>query len=241
MAGAKPLRVDDVMALLHGKATKKTRDGLARFAIDAPTALGVSVTDLRKLAKSLGRDHDLAQGLWATGIFDARMLACFLAEPGKVSPALMDAWCKTFDNWAIVDTACFVLFDKTPHAWKKVATWAKRVREFERRAAFALLASLTVHDKKAPDEPYRAALALIDDAADDDRNFVKKAVNWALRSIGKRSPALHADAMALAEQLADSDDSTRRWVGKDAIRDLRSPASQRRLAKQKKSRVKGQE
>jgi 3-methyladenine DNA glycosylase AlkD len=146
----------------------------------------------------------------------------------------MDRWCKDFDSWGICDTATFVLFDRTPFAWKKVKQWAARKDEFVRRAAFAMIASLSVHDKQCGDEPFAEALALVEQYSEDDRHWVKLAVNWALRSIGKRSPHLHSAAVALATKLATSESAVPRWIGKDALRDLHSKASQSRLARQKK-------
>jgi 3-methyladenine DNA glycosylase AlkD len=151
------------------------------------------------------------------------MLACFLDEPDKVTPAQMDRWCRDFDSWAIVDTVCFHLFDKTPHAWRKVEQWARKREEFVKRAAFALLASLALHDQDADDELFGKCLPLVERAATDDRNFVKKGVSWALRSVGRRNSRLHSAAVALAQRLAASADATARWVGKDVLRDLNRP------------------
>ncbi len=186
----KPSLEDEVQAVLtwlrrHG--SKATRDGMARYAIPSDKAFGVSVGTMQQLAKRLGRNHELAAALWETGWYEARMLASFVDEPARVTSAQMDRWCRDFDNWAICDTACFHLFDRTPHAWRKVAQWSGRREEFVKRAAFALLWGLTVHDKSADDEPFAQGLLLIERAADDERNFVKKAVNMALRAIGKRN------------------------------------------------------
>jgi 3-methyladenine DNA glycosylase AlkD len=158
------------------------------------------------------------------------MLATFVDEPARVTPAQMERWCRVFDSWAICDTACFALFDRTPHAWRKVEQWSRRKGEFVKRAAFALLASLSVHDKGANDEWFVEGLSLIEDAAGDERNFVKKAVNWALRSIGKRNPELNAAAVSVARRLSGSEEAAARWVGKDALRELTSPAVTRRFA-----------
>lgn len=232
---ASPYSVDAVVAELRRLATPRTRDGLARFAIPSHHAFGVTVADLRKLAKRLGRDHALALALWETGWYEARMLAAFVDDPGQVTAAQMDRYCRDFDNWAIVDTLCFHLFDRTPHAWKRIVAWAKRRPEFERRAAFALLWGIALHDKQAPDERFLEGLALIEQATEDDRNFVKKAVNMALRAIGKRNAALHAAAIATAERLAASTDPTARWNGKDALRELRGASVARRLATRAKA------
>ena len=157
------------------------------------------------------------------------MLASLVGEPDRVTPAQMERWARSFDNWAVCDTATFVLWDRTPHAWGKVREWSGRKEEFVKRAAFAMLASLTVHDKKAPDEPYLAGLKLVEREAVDDRNFVKKAVNWALRSIGKRSRLLNKAAIDVARRLAESTEPAARWVGKDALRELTSASVQRRV------------
>ena len=209
------------VAELMRMGTKKTRDGMARYAIPSNNAFGVPVGQIRELAKRLGRNHELAQALWDSGWYEARMLATFVDEPNLVTPAQMDRWCKDFDNWAICDTACFHLFDKTPHAFKKVSQWSKRKDEFVKRGAFALLASLALHDKKSDDRLFAECLPLIEKAATDDRNFVKKGVSWALRGVGRRSPDLKASALILSEQLAASPNSTARWIGKDALRDLK--------------------
>ena len=222
---------------LEKRGTKQNRDGMARYGIVAKKVFGVSMGTMKSLAKELGRDHALSEALWKTGWYEARMLASLVGEPDRVTPAQMERWAKAFDNWAVCDTATFALWDRSPHAWTKVREWSSRKEEFVKRASFAMLASLTVHDKQAPDERYLEGLVLIEREAPDDRNFVKKAVNWALRSIGKRSPMLNKEAVAVARRLADADDSASRWVGKDALRELTSPAVQRRLAKPRAKKV----
>jgi len=228
--------VQAALTWLKRHSTKRTREGMARYGIPSDNALGVSVADIRVLAKRLGRNHELAAALWRTGCYEARMLASFVDEPARVTSAQMDRWSRDFDNWAICDTLCFHLFDRTPHSWQKVAKWCNRREEFVKRAAFALLASLAVHDKAAGDELFLEGLLFIERAATDERNFVKKAVNWALRTIGKRNPALNAAAVTLAGRLAESPQSTARWVGKDALRELTSPAVIRRLAARRSGR-----
>jgi 3-methyladenine DNA glycosylase AlkD len=210
----------EVLARLRRLGKKKYRDGMARYAIPSDNAVGIPVGEIRDFAKRLGKSHGLAAKLWEAGWYEARMLAVFVDNPSDVTTAQMDAWCNDFDSWAICDTACFHLFDRTPYAWRKVDTWAKSRDEFVKRAAFALLASLTVHDKKADDTLFADRLALIERYATDDRNFVKKAVNWALRSIGKRNAALRAPAMELARELKASSSAAARWVGGDALREL---------------------
>ncbi len=229
---ARPVEADvrAALAWLKRRSTRANREGMARYAISSDKMFGVSVADIQSLAKRLGPSHDLAAALWSTGWYEARMLAAYVDEPARVTPAQMDRWCGDFDNWGICDTVCFALFDRTPHAWRKVEQWSRRRGEFARRAAFALLWGLTVHDKSAGDEPFARGLLLVERAATDERHFVKKAVNMALRAIGKRSPALNAAAVATAERLAASPQSAARWVGKDALRELTSPAVARRLA-----------
>jgi len=220
-----------VLSSLEQLSTQKDRDNLARFAITASKAFGVSMANIQGVAKRLGRNHELAAALWGTGWYEARELTSFVDEPARVTPEQMDRWCRDFDNWGICDTLCFNLFDRTPHAWAKVAEWSGQPEEFVKRAAFALLWSLTVHDKRAGDEPFVRGLDLIERAAADERNFVKKAVNMALRAVGKRNPALNAAALTVARRLADSPQAAVRWVGKAALRELTSPTVARRLAK----------
>ena len=209
-----------VLAQLERKGSKTGVAGMARYGIVAKKAYGVSVGEMRAMAKKIGRDHDLAARLFASGVQEGRMLAVLIDDPELVTSRQMDAWARGFENWADCDTACFHLFDKTPHAWKKITQWSTRKDEFVKRAAFALLASVALHDKKAPDQPFVSSLRLIERAADDDRNFVKKGVSWALRGVGHRNPKLRSAALRTAERLAKSDVASARWIGKDAQRDL---------------------
>lgn len=197
-------------------------DMSARYGIVTKAkTYGVPVVMLRRLAKTIGRDHDLADALWRTGVHDARMLATMIGDPALVTPALMGRWARDFDNWGIVDTACFGFFDHSPHAFKQIEKWAKAKEEFTKRAAFALIASAALHRKELPDEPFLKCLPIIEDGARDGRNFVKKGVSWGLRAIGKRKSAkLKAAALSMAQRLAIADDAPSRWVGKDALRDL---------------------
>ena len=223
--------VRSALKWLKSHSTKSTLEGMARYAIPSDSALGVSYKDMKALGKRLGRDHELAAALWDTGVYEARMVASFVDDPSKVTPAQMDRWCRDFDNWAICDTMCFNLFDRTPHAWAKVTQWSSSKDEFAKRTAFALLWSLSVHDKRAGNEPFVQGLILIEHAADDERDFVKKAVNMALRAIGKRNRALNAAAVSTARRLAGSPNAAARWVGKDALRELTSPSVIQRLAR----------
>lgn len=226
-------RVADVVRELRRLSTQQTKDGMARYGIPSDKAFGVPVGVIRKLAERLGKSHRLAEELWRAGHYEARLLATFVDDPELVTEAQMDRWCRDFDSWAICDTACFALFDRTPHALGRVRAWSKSDREFVKRAAFALLASLTVHAKDVSEAQLLRCLPLIEAAAADERHFVKKAVNWALRSLGKKSPALHREAVALAERLAAATAPAPRWVGKDALRELRGASVQRRLAKRR--------
>ena len=212
--------VTEVLARLKKKGSKSGVAGMARYGIVAKKVYGVSVGDMRAMAKTIGRDHALAEKLFKSGVQEGRMLAVFVDDPKLVTAKQMDAWAKGFENWADCDTACFHLFDKTPFAWQKIEQWAKRKDEFVKRASFALLASVALHDNKAPDEPFLKSLKLIERAAHDDRNFVKKGVSWALRGIGHRNPKLRAAAMKAARELEKSEIASARWIGKDAIRDL---------------------
>jgi 3-methyladenine DNA glycosylase AlkD len=229
-------QVREAVAWLKSHATRHTRDGMARYGLPSENAFGVSVSDIQKLGKLLGRNHELALALWKTGHYEARMLTAFVAEPERLTPAQMDRWCRDFDNWGICDTLCFHLFDRSPHAWKKVDEWSGRKGEFEKRTAFALLASLALHDKAAPDAPFVRSLRLIERGAEDDRNFVMKGVSWALRLIGRRNLALHAAALPVARRLAASKDAAPRWVGKDALRELTSPKVIARLAERSQAK-----
>lgn len=175
---------------------------------------------IQQLAKQVGQSHDVALELWKSGIYEARLLAAFVDEPARVTAAQMDRWCRDFDNWGVADTLCFKLFDRVPGVWGRIEPWAARRGEFQKRAAFALLASLALHDKAANDAAFVRHLPLIEKAASDDRNFVKKGVSWALRSIGRRNPPLRKAAIELATRLSASDDPTSRWIGKDTLKDL---------------------
>lgn len=219
------LQVEQALGWLKDKSSPRTRDEMGtRYGIHTTNALGVSVANMHVLAKRLrsgapDHDHALAAALWDAEVYEMRMLATFVDDPALVTPAQMDRWARDFDNWGICDTACFHLFDRTPHAFRMVDKWAGKPQEFVKRAAFALLASLALHDKKAEDSQFLDRLTLIESAAPDDRNFVKKGVSWALRSMGRRE-AILSPALELAERLAASHDPAARWVGRDALKDL---------------------
>jgi 3-methyladenine DNA glycosylase AlkD len=224
-------RVAVVLRQLERRGSRRTREEmLTRYGITAPKAFGVPVGVIKQIGKSLGTDHELALALWETGWYEARMLTAFVDDPAKVTAAQMDRWARDFDNWGICDTLCFSLFDRTPHAWRKVEQWAKRDAEFVKRAAFALLACLALHDKTTGDAPFLKSLALIERAADDDRNFVRKGVSWALRLVGRRNQVLNAAAVELCRRLAESDAPSSRWNGKQALRELTSPLVRRKVS-----------
>ena len=214
------MTVPEILAWLERRGSRKNVAGMARYAIVAEKVFGVTVADIRQLGKKVGRDHATALALWKTGWYEARMLTAFVDEPDRVTPAQMERWARDFDNWAICDAMCFHLFDKSPHAWKMVKAWSTRKEEFVKRAAFGLIAGMALHDKKGPDRPFVASLRLIERGATDPRNFVKKGVSWALRSTGRRSPALRKKAIALSKRLVKSDEPAARWVGRDALRQL---------------------
>lgn len=213
-------RLKEAMDLLERAGDRRTLEGYARYGIVARKPLGVPMNRIQALAKKLGTDHALAAALFKTGVYEAQLLCAFVADPLKLTRAQMDAWTRAFDNWGVCDTLCFKLYDRSPHAWSRVAPWAAKKDEFVRRSGFALLASLALHDKAAKDAAFVKALPLCEKAATDDRNFVKKGVSWALRSIGRRSPALRAGSVELARRLAASEQSAERWVGKDALREM---------------------
>ena len=210
----------EVLAWLKKKGTRRTVLGMARYGIEAKRAFGVPMGTLLSLRKKLGKDHALATELWASGWYEARLLASLVGDPARVTPRQMNAWATSFENWADCDTVCFNLFDRTPFAWDRARQWVKSPREFVKRGGFVLMACLALHDKAAPDKRFLALLPLIERGAKDERNFVKKAVSWALRGIGRRNRSLHAAAVAVAKRLALLQQPAARWVGHDALRQL---------------------
>lgn len=236
-------RVAKLLGELRELGSQANREGMQRYGIRVDDAFGVSIYELRNVAKRVGQDHALALALFATGNHEARLLACFVDVPAEVTPEQMESWASEFDSWDICDQATTSLFDQTPHAWSKAAEWAEREEEWTKRAAYALMAGLAVHDEAADDRAFVRLLPLIARGATDPRNFVKKAVNWALRNIGKRNRSLNEAAIACAEKILDSaneragapkggalSDRAARWVANDALRELRSAVVQKRLA-----------
>ena len=210
----------EVLAWLKQRGSRRNIEGMARYGIVAKHVYGVSMGTMLPLAKRLGRDHELATALWESGWYEARLLAAMVGDPAKVTRRQMNAWAASFENWADCDTVCFKLWDRSPLAWEKARHWAVSPREFVKRGGFALMASLALHDKTSPDRRFKAFLPLIEKGSRDERNFVKKGVSWALRSIGRRSVPLNAAAVALARRMAQSEVAPTRWVGKDALREL---------------------
>ena len=217
------VEADAVVAELKKLGTQRTRDGMARYAIPSEHAFGVPMATMQAVAKRLGRNHELALALWDTGWYEARTVAALIDEPARVTAAQMDRWAREFGNWAVCDSVCFFLFDRAPHAFSRVNKWSRAEDEYVKRGAFALLASLAAHDKLSDDAAFLECLPLIEMAAYDERNFVKKGVSWALRLMGRRNVALHSACVATAERLADSEDAPARWIGRGAFQELTAP------------------
>jgi len=214
------MTTEEIIAHLKSQKNPKNVEGMARFGINPKNTLGISVPYLRKLAKEIGRSHALAQELWASGFHEAKLLAGFIDNPKEVTQKQMDAWVSDFDSWDVCDQVCSSLFDKTPFAFEKARFWAKDEREFVRRAGFAMMAVLAVHDKKATDEKFLEFFSLIRQYSVDERNFVKKAVNWSLRQIGKRNSNLLKHARILAQEIQKMPSTSSRWVAADALREF---------------------
>jgi 3-methyladenine DNA glycosylase AlkD len=207
----------------------ENRAGMARFGINPENAYGISIPALRKIARETGKDHELALELWDSGIHEARILASFIDDAKQVNEAQMERWAADFDSWDVCDQCCGGLFDKTDYAYQKAFEWSEREKTFVKRAAFSLMASLAVHDKKAQDEKFAAFLPVIARESGDDRNYVKKAVNWSLRQIGKRNRRLNGLAIETARQIAEIDSKAARWIAADALRELTSDKVQEKL------------
>jgi 3-methyladenine DNA glycosylase AlkD len=218
---------DEVLAQLRSMGSARDREGMARFGINVDHALGISVTALRKLGRRLPRDHRLAAALWDSRIHEARILASIVDRPELVTRSQMDRWARAFDSWDLCDQVCMNLFWATPFAHEKIVAWSGRRGEFVKRAAFAMIASAAVKDRAAPPQRFLDYIPLIERDAGDERNFVRKAVSWALRQIGKRDRELHGVAVATAQSLADRPQT--RWVGRDALRELEGERVRERL------------
>ncbi len=226
---ARKITVRAVLKKLEVLGDPAVRAAMVRFGVHAKHAHGISMPLLYKLAKQIGTDHGLAQQLWSSGVHEARILAGLVDDPARVSAKQMDRWAREFDSWDVVDGSCCHLFVFAAPAWKKAREWSRREEEYVKRAGFALTAYLAVHDKKATDGKFGRLLRVVRRAATDERNFVKKAVNWALRQIGKRNLRLNRMAIRTAKQIRAMDGGAARWIASDALRELTSPAVRRRL------------
>lgn len=212
--------IDDVLNELNRVSTPSAKITQAYFGIAGIKNLGLAMPQMRTIAKKIGWNHDLALQLWKTGIHEARHVAIFIADPKQVTVKLMETWIKDFNSWDIVDNCCGTLFDKTPIAFEKAMEWTKRKKEFEKRAGFAMMATLTMHDKKAEDKKFVQFFPFIISESGDERNFVKKAVNWALRQIGKRNERLCRQAIQTAKEIAKKGDPVSKWIASDALHEL---------------------
>lgn len=216
--------VPSILSELRAQKNPRNVAGMARFGITTENTLGIAIPTLRTMAKRIGKDHALSLQLWKSGIHEARILAAFVDDPEEVTPRQMDAWIKAFDSWDVCDQVCANLFDRTPYAFAKAKAWAREKGEYQRRAGFALMAALAWHDKKASDAQFLPFLPIIERYAADERNYVKKAVNWALRQIGKRSSGLRSKAIAVSRRMATSPAKSAQWIARDALRELEKRA-----------------
>lgn len=219
----------EIIKELRKHYNQKNVDGMARFGIVSANAFGISAPVIKSFAKKIGKNHKLALELWKTGYYDARVIAFLIDDPNLVTKSQMNNWVRDFDSWAICDGTCCYLFRKTPFAIDKIFEWANRKEEFVRRTAFSLIAYIAVHDKKRGDKEFLQFLPLIKKYSVDERNFVKKAVNWALRQIGKRSKFLNKEALKLAKEILTLDSKSAKWIANDAIRELKNPKILARL------------
>lgn len=223
------LSVEDVVNKLKSRARPDQLEGMARYGLTPEQRLGVAVPEMRKLAKEIGKNHALALQLWMTKIQEARMVAGMIGDPLQLTEAQMEEWVKDFDSWDVCDQVCMNLFDKSPLAWKKIEDWSQREEEFVKRAAYSLIACLAWHDKQTPDKEFLKFFPLIINGASDERNYVKKAVNWALRGLGKRSHFLNKKAIETAKELQKFNSKSARWIASDALRELENPAIKKRI------------
>jgi 3-methyladenine DNA glycosylase AlkD len=220
---------DEVLGRLRSLSNPKALAGMTRFGINPKNTYGVSIPIVRSIAKEVGRNHLLAQQLWLSGIHEARILASMIDDPKMVTEDQMEKWATGFDSWGVCDQCCGNLFDKTEIAYRKAVEWSGRNEEFVKRAGFVLMAELAVHDKTGEDRDFLKFLSIIEKHPEDDRNFVKKAVNWALRQIGKRNLLLNKAAIRVSQRIQQRDSRAARWIASDALRELTSKAAQNRL------------
>jgi 3-methyladenine DNA glycosylase AlkD len=223
------MKYSEIMDYLKSAANPEAVKGMERYGINPETAYGISIPTLRNISKETGKDHVLAEALWSSGIHEARILASMVEDYKKVTSEQMDLWAEDFNSWDLCDQCCNNLFRKVRFARDKVLIWTGRNEEFVKRAGFVLIACLAVHDKTSGNENFLAYLPMIVDASQDPRNFVKKAVNWALRQIGKRNADLNRAAIETAKKIGDLDSGSAKWIAADAIRELKSRPVQQRL------------
>lgn len=221
--------VDEVVKKLKLRARPDQLEGMARYGMTPEQRLGVAVPEMRKLAKEIGKNHPLALQLWKTKIQEALIMSGMIGDPLQLTEEQMEEWVKDFDSWDVCDQVCMNLFDKSPLAWKKVEDWSQRKEEFVKRAAYSLIACLAWHDKQTPDKEFLQFFPLIVKGATDERNYVKKAVNWALRGLGKRSHFLNKKAIETAKELQKSNLKSARWIAADALRELENPVIKKRI------------
>jgi 3-methyladenine DNA glycosylase AlkD len=223
------MKLEEIIKELESLSSPEDVEGMARFGINPQKTFAVRIPELRRIAKSAGKDHKLATELWEAGYRETRILACMIEDPDLVTSKQIDRWAVEFDFWEICDQCCMKLFRRTPFAYQKIFEWSMRDEEFVKRAAFTLIAVLAVHDKKAPDEKFEQFFPLIIRESTDNRNYVKKAVNWALRHIGKRNINLNQKAIEIAEDIHKIDSKSAKWIAKDALRELKSDKVQKRM------------
>jgi 3-methyladenine DNA glycosylase AlkD len=223
------MKSEEILKKLKSISDPKAVAGMAKFGINPNNTLGISIPNIRNIAKEIGKNHDLAQELWQSRIHEARLLACFIDNPAAVTEEQMEKWIKDFDSWDVCDQCCSNLFDKTQFAYQKIFELTKRKEEFVKRTGFVLMACLSVHDKTATDKKFLKFLPIIKREATDERNYVKKAVNWALRQIGKRNKNLNNAAIKTAKEILKIDSKAAKWIAADALRELTSQSVQKRL------------
>lgn len=222
-------QANGILGRLQEMANPDNVAGMARFGISPTNTLGIGIPSLRQIARETGHNHLLAQELWSSAIHEARILASMIDDPTQVSTEQMERWVLDFDSWDVCDQVCGNLFDRTPFAYQKALEWSTRTEEFVKRASFVLMAGLATHDKQAADKQFEQFLPIIIREAGDERNFVKKAINWALRGIGKRNRHLNQVAIQTAQEISKSSSKTARWVAADALRELSAEKIQSRL------------
>ena len=228
------MQYDDILKRLKSLSNPRAAEGMAKYGITPERAYGVSIPNLRKMAKEIGKDHEFARKLWELNIRETRILACMIDDPEIIPEEQMERWAKGFDYWEICDQCCMNLFEKTKFAYQKSIEWSSREEEFVKRAGFVLVARLAVGNKKTDDNQFETFFPIIKRESIDDRNFVKKAINWALRQIGKRNLNLNRKAIETAKDIQNIDSRSAKWISSDAIRELTNETIQERLQKRKK-------